>query len=88
MSGQALAEIGQGGQQPIPFNNISVNCLPSEPCTFAVAVWTENVLTPGQRNVYFLGVPVTFLDSSAGLACNGPAPGRSPARVPIVSASP
>ena len=82
VSGQALAEIGQGGQQPIPFNNISVNCLPSEPCTFAVAVWTENVLTPGQHNVYFLGVPVTFLDSSAGLACNGPAPGQ------IASASP
>ncbi len=82
VSGQALAEIGQGGQQPLPFNNISVNCLPSEPCTFAVAVWTENVLTPGQENVYFLGVPATFLDASAGLACNGPAPGQ------IASASP
>ena len=41
VSGQALAEIGQGGQQPLPFNNLSVNCLPSEPCTFAVAVWTK-----------------------------------------------
>ena len=88
VSGHASAEIGQGGQQPLPWNNISVDCLPSEPCTFAVAVWTENVLTPGQQNVYFLGVPATFLDSSAGLACNGPAPARSPARVPIVSASP
>lgn len=82
VSGQALAEIGQGGQQPLPFNNISVNCLPSEPCTFAVAVWTENVLNPGQQSVYFMGVPATFLDSSAGLACNGPAPGQ------IASASP
>ena len=76
VSGQALAEIGQGGQQPLPFNNISVNCLPSQPCTFAVAVWTENVLTPGQPIVYFLGVPATFLDASAGLACNGPATGQ------------
>jgi hypothetical protein len=76
VSGQALAEVGQGGQQPVPFNGISVNCLPSEPCTFSIAVWTENVLTPGQDSVYFLGVPVTFLDSSAGLACNGPAAGQ------------
>ena len=76
VSGQALAEVGQGGQQPLPFNNISVNCLPSQPCMFAVAVWTENVLTPGQDNVYFLGVPATFLDSSAGLACSGPASGQ------------
>ena len=82
VSGQALAEVGQGGQQPLPFNNLSVNCLPSQPCTFAVAVWTENVLTRGQHIVYFLGVPATFLDSSAGLACNGPAPGQ------IASASP
>jgi hypothetical protein len=81
VSGQALAEVGQGGQQGVPFNGISVNCLPSDPCTFAVAVWTENVLTPG-KNVYFVGVPVTFLDSSAGLACNGPAPGQ------VASASP
>ena len=76
VSGQALAEVGQGGQQPLPFNNISVNCLPSQPCMFAVAVWTENVLTPGQDNVYFLGVPATFLDSSAGLACSGSASGQ------------
>ena len=45
LNGQALAEIGQGGQQPVPFNNLSVTCLPSVPCTFAVAVWTKNVLT-------------------------------------------
>jgi hypothetical protein len=76
VSGQALAEIGQGGQQPLPFNGISVNCLPSQPCTFAIAVWTQNVLNPSQHNVYFLGVPATFLDSSAGLACSGPAPGQ------------
>lgn len=76
VSGQSLAEVGQGGQQPGSFNGLSVNCLPSEPCTLALAVWTENVLTPGQDNVYFLGVPVTFLDSSAGLACNGPAAGQ------------
>src|SRR3984957_20322783 len=82
VNGQALAEVGQGGQQPAPFNGISVPCLPSVPCTFAVAVWTENALTPGPLNVYYLGVPVTFLDSSAGLLCNGPAPGQ------IASASP
>ena len=82
VSGQALAEVGEGGQQPLPFNNLSVSCLPSQPCTFALAVWTENVLTPGVDDVYFLGVPVTFLDSSAGLACDGPAPGQ------IASASP
>ena len=82
VSGQALAEVGQGGGQPAPFSGISVDCLPSVPCTFAVAIWTENVLTPGQPNVYFVGVPVTFLDSSAGLLCNGPAPGQ------IASASP
>ena len=76
MSGQALAEEGQGGQQPVPFNGISVNCLPSQPCTFAVAVWTENVLTPGQVEVYFVGVPATFVDSSAGLACSSPAAGQ------------
>ena len=76
VSGQALAEIGQGGQQPIPFNGLSVNCLPSEPCTFAVAVWTRNVINPTQNNIYFMGVPVTFLDASAGLACNGPATGQ------------
>ena len=82
VSAQALAEVGQGGQQQGLFNGLSVNCLPSDPCTFAVAVWTENVLTPSQRNVYYLGVPVTFSDSSAGLACNGPAPGQ------VASASP
>lgn len=76
VSGQALAEIGQGGQQPPPFNGLSVNCLPSEPCSFAVAVWTENVLNPGQNAVYFLAVPVTFVASSAGLACSSPAPGQ------------
>ena len=31
---------------------------------------------PGQKTVYFVGVPVTFQTSSAGLACNGPAPGQ------------
>jgi hypothetical protein len=76
VSGQALAEIGQGGQQPLPFNGISVNCLPSQPCTFALAIWTENVLTPGQIGVYFVGVPATFVDSSAGLACTSPAAGQ------------
>ena len=81
VSGQALAEVGQGGQQQRPFNNISVNCLPSVPCTFAVAVWTETAQNP-QPTVYFMGVPVTFLDSSAGLVCNGPATGQ------IASASP
>ena len=83
VSGQALAEVGQGGQQTAPgFQNLSVNCLPSEPCTFAVAVWTENVLAGGRPVVYFLGVPATFLAPSAGLVCNGPAPGQ------IASASP
>jgi hypothetical protein len=76
VSGQALAEVGQGGQQPVPFNGLSVNCLPSQPCTFALAIWTENVLTPGQNTVYFVGVPVSFVDSSAGLACTSPAPGQ------------
>jgi hypothetical protein len=76
VSGQALAEVGQGGQQPLPFNGISVNCLPSQPCTFAVAVWTENVLTPGQIGVYFVGVPASFVESSAGLACTSPAAGQ------------
>ncbi|HEY6474377.1 MAG TPA: hypothetical protein VIY26_15895 [Acidimicrobiales bacterium] len=76
VSGQALAEEGEGGEQPVPFNGISVNCLPSQSCTFALAVWTENVLTPGQNAVYFLGVPVTFVDSSAGLACSSPADGQ------------
>jgi hypothetical protein len=76
VSGQALAEVGQGGQQNAPFNGISVNCLPSVPCTFAVAVWTENVLTPGHPVVYFVGVPVTFVDNSAGLACTSPAAGQ------------
>ena len=76
VSGQALAEEGEGGEQPVPFNGISVNCLPSQPCTFALAVWTENVLTPGQNAVYLLGVPVTFVDSSAGLACSSPADGQ------------
>jgi hypothetical protein len=71
-----LAEVGQGGQQPVPFNGISVNCLPSAPCTLALAVWTVNVKVPGQNLVYFLGVPVTFQDASAGLACNGPAAGQ------------
>jgi hypothetical protein len=75
VSGVALAEVGQGGQQQT-FPGISVNCLPSQPCTFAVAVWTENVLSPGQIEVYFVGVPVTFVDSSAGLACRSPAPGQ------------
>ena len=75
VSGQALAEVGQGGQQEA-FPGVSVNCLPTQPCTFAVAVWTENVLSPGQIEVYFVGVPVTFVDSSAGLACNGPAAGQ------------
>jgi hypothetical protein len=76
VSGQALAEVGQGGQQPAPFNGLSVNCLPSQPCTFAIAVWTENAVTPSQHDVYFLGLPATFLDASAGLACNGPATGQ------------
>jgi hypothetical protein len=76
VSGQALAEVGQGGQQPPPFNGISVNCLPSQPCTFALAIWTENVLMPGQKGVYFVGVPVSFVDSSAGLACTSPAAGQ------------
>jgi hypothetical protein len=76
VSSQALAEVGQGGEQPVPFNGISVNCMPSQPCTFALAVWTENVLTPGQNAVYFLGVPVTFVASSAGLACSSPAAGQ------------
>ncbi len=76
VSGQTLAEVGQGGQQPGPFSGISVNCLPSEPCTLALAVWTQNVKVPGQTSVYFLGVPVTFQDASAGLACNGPASGQ------------
>jgi hypothetical protein len=75
VSGQALAEVGQGGQQPT-FPGVSVNCLPSQPCTFAVAVWTENVLTPGPTEVYFVGVPVTFADSTAGLACSSPAAGQ------------
>jgi hypothetical protein len=76
VSGQTLAEVGQGGQQPVPFNGISVNCLPSEPCTLALAIWTVNVEAPGQSSVYFVGVPVSFQSSSAGLACNGPAPGQ------------
>ena len=76
VSGQTLAEVGQGGQQAVPFNGISVNCLPSEPCTLALAIWTENVKTPGQTSIYFVGVPVSFQSSSAGLACNGPAPGQ------------
>ncbi len=76
VSGQALAELGQGGEQPVPFNGISVNCLPSQPCTFALAIWTENVLTPGQIAVYFVGVPVSFVASSAGLACTSPAAGQ------------
>ena len=76
VSGQALAEIGQGGQQRAPFNGLSVNCLPSQPCTFAVAIWTENVLTPGQIVVYFAGVPASFVASSAGLACTSPAAGQ------------
>jgi hypothetical protein len=76
VSGQTLAEVGQGGQQAVPFNGISVNCLPSEPCTLALAVWTQNVKVPGQTSVYFLGVPVSFQGSTAGLACNGPAPGQ------------
>jgi hypothetical protein len=75
VSGVALAEEGQGGLQQT-FPGVSVNCLPSEPCTFAVAVWTENVLTPGQIEVYFVGVPATFVDSSAGLACRSPAAGQ------------
>ena len=75
-SGQTFAEVGQGGQQPGQFNGISVNCLPSEPCTLALAIWTENVKVPGQTSVYFVGVPVTFQASSADLACNGPAPGQ------------
>jgi hypothetical protein len=41
-----------------------------------LAVWTQNVETPGQNLVYFVGVPVTFQSSSAGLACNGPAAGQ------------
>ena len=73
VSGQTLAEVGEGGQQQEPFNGLSVNCLPTEPCTLAVAVWTVNVLVPGQNEVYFVGVPMTFQSSSAGLACNGPA---------------
>ena len=36
----------------------------------------------GRPVVYFLGVPATFLAPSAGLVCNGPAPGQ------IASASP
>ena len=76
VSGQALAEEGQGGEQSVPFNGISVNCLPSQPCTFALAIWTENVLTPGHIAVYFVGVPATFVASSAGLACSGPAAGQ------------
>jgi hypothetical protein len=76
VSGQTLAEVGQGQQLSGPFNGISVNCLPSEPCTLALAIWTENVKVPGQTSVYFVGVPVTFQTSSAGLACNGPAPGQ------------
>ena len=76
VSGQTLAEVGEGGQQQVPFNGLSVNCLPTEPCTLAVAVWTVNVLVPGQSEVYFVGVPVTFQASSAGLACNGPALGQ------------
>jgi hypothetical protein len=75
VSGQGLAEVGQGGEQQA-FPGISVNCLPSQPCTFAVAVWTENVLTPGQVEIYFVGVPVTFVNASAGLACSGPAAGQ------------
>ena len=55
VSGQALAEQGQGGEQQA-FPGVSVNCLPTQPCTFAVAVWTENVLSPGQVEVYFVGV--------------------------------
>ncbi len=76
VSGRTLAEEGQGGQQPGLFSGISVNCLPSAPCTLALAVWTENALVPGQVSVYFVGVPVSFQSSSAGLACNGPAPGQ------------
>lgn len=75
VSGQALAEVGQGGGQAA-FPGVSVNCLPSVPCTFAVAIWTENVLSPGQFEVYFVGVPATFVDTSAGLVCNGPAAGQ------------
>jgi hypothetical protein len=75
VSGEALAEVGQGGQQQ-RFPGVSVNCLPSQPCTFAVAIWTENVLSPGQSEVYFVGVPVTFVDSSAGLVCSSPAAGQ------------
>jgi hypothetical protein len=76
VSGQTLAQVGQGGQQPAPFNGIAVDCLPTQPCTLALAVWTVNVLVPGQNLVYFLGVPASFQSSSAGLACNGPAPGQ------------
>lgn len=76
VSGQTLAEVGQGGQQTGRFSGISVNCLPSEPCALALAIWTENVKTPGQTSIYFVGVPVSFQSSSAGLACNGPAPGQ------------
>jgi hypothetical protein len=76
VTGQRAAEVGQGGQQAPPFNGIAVNCLPSTPCLFSVAVWTQNVLVPGQSNIYFMGVPITFQAASAGLACNGPAPGQ------------
>jgi hypothetical protein len=76
VTGQALAEIGQGGQQQKQFSGLSVNCLPSQPCTFAVAIWTENALNPGQVVVYFAGVPVSFVASSAGLACTSPAAGQ------------
>jgi hypothetical protein len=74
--GRSLAEVGQGGQQLAPFNGISVSCLPGGSCTLALAVWTVNVKVPGQNLVYFLGVPVSLQSSSAGLACNGPAPGQ------------
>lgn len=76
VSGKALAEVGQGSQQSGPFNGISVNCLPSQPCTLALSIWTENVKVPGQTSVYFLGVPVTFQNSSAASACKGQAPGQ------------
>ena len=57
VSGQALAEVGQGGQQPIPFNNFRSTAYPVSRARSPLPSG-RRMCSLQVRNIYFVGVPV------------------------------
>ena len=84
VSGQALAEIGQGGQQTAPGFQQPFGQLPAQSAVHVRRCRLDGECAHSEVGPTSIswGCTATFLDPSAGLVCNGPAPGQ------IASASP